>query len=224
MSRFSVKKNLDVIIIALMYLFWIYPVINPFAPPIKVGEKAETFHNVVESLPDEPLVLMCYDYSAVSKPLFRGMEEAFMRHIFDKNGRIVMVAFSLQGPMMYRGTLETFKDVLNQKTYGEDYVFLGFIAGGETGLTSFLANIRNTVSEDFGGAPIDTIPIMENVNSADDFDLIMDFETDTTLGDGFVRQVSAVYGTKLGIACSGGGTYEPYYPDQLQGLLYLYHK
>jgi hypothetical protein len=115
----------------------------------------------------------------------------------------------------------TFANEFSKVTYGEDYVFLGFIPGSETGLASLLADIRGTVTVDFYGTPIDELPIMNGVNTATDFDLVFDSETDLTLMDGFVRQVSATYeGVKLAMAASGGQFLEPYYPDQVQGLMY----
>jgi len=219
-SKWFTQEYLNWIIIGLMYITYILPVLFPFSPPLTIGEKATRFYNIVESLPEEPYILMAYDYSPVSYPLFQGLQEAFMKHIYSKNGRVICVAFSADGAMMYQKMEITFGYVWNTKTYGEDYVFLGYIPGGETGLASFLSSIRSVIATDFRGNLIDDLPIMKNIDTCTDFDLVIDCETGTTLGDGFVRQVSTVYKTTLAIACSGGATLEPYYPDQLQANLY----
>lgn len=214
------NKHSTTIIIVVLYLFYVFPILFPFSPPIIVGEKAQSFYDLVESLPDEPIILMAYDYGAVSYPMFQGFQEAFMKHIYQKDGNVILVAFGAAGPMMYKMMQKTFAPVWDKKTYGEDYVFLGYIPGGETGVASFMTDIRKTITTDFEGNPIDTLPIMENVNMATDFDLVVDCETSTTIGDGFVRQVSSAYGVKLALVGTGGPTWEPYYPEQIQGNLY----
>ena len=214
------KKHTQTIIILVLYLFYVYPILVPFSPPIVIGEKAQSFYDLVESLPDEPTVLMTYDYGAVSYPYFQGFQEAFMKHIYQKGGTVILVSFGAAGPMMYKMMQKSFASVWDTKTYGEDYVFLGFVPGGETGVASFMADIRETIALDFEGNPIDSLPIMENVNMATDFDLVVNCETSTTIGDGFVRQVASAYGVKLALVGPGGPTWEPYYPEQIQGNLY----
>jgi hypothetical protein len=221
MSKDSfLARNVGIILIVIMYIFYSFPVLSPFSLPIETTEKAETFYQLVEDLPDGCTVLVAFDYSPVSYPLFQGLQEGFIRHVVtSKGGKVVMAAFTQDGPMMYRKMVGDFA-YLNQLTYGADYCFLGFIPGEETGLTSFMGNIRSVITVDFSGTSLDSLPIMQGVNGGPDFDLVLDLETSTTLGDGFVRQVSTAYGTPLALASSGGQTLEPYYPDQVQGLLY----
>ena len=220
MSADAIKKRVDWIIYGLMYLMISLPILAPFSPPLTVGDKARAFYALVDGLPANPKVLMVYDYGPDSYPLYQGLQEAFLKQVFSKGARVVVVSFSTSGPMMFQRMLGTGKEIWAPRKYGVDYANLGYIAGGETAVASFLANIRGALSTDFQGNRLETLPIMANINTAKDFDLVFACETETTLGYGWIRQVSTAFGIKLALITPTGQLMEPYYPAQIQGLLY----
>jgi hypothetical protein len=124
--------------------------------------------------------------------------------------------------MMYQQVKRAFSEEFNKYEYGVDYIHLGFIPGGEPSLAAFLADIRGTVTTDFdNNQDLDSYPIMQGVNHATDFYLVVDSTTQGTLQEGFIRQISFPFeGVNLIIVTSGGTQLEPYFPDQIQGLLY----
>jgi hypothetical protein len=217
-----ISKNADVLTIAVLYIFWSYPVLSPFLVPIPIGDKAQTIYEETQAIPEGSIIGVTFDYSAVSLPLFQGFQEAFLREVWAKNCKVIFVSFSEQGPMMYNQLKRGFTEEFNKHEYGVDYIHLGFIAGGEPSLASFLQDIRATVSRDFdNNQPLDSFPIMDGINEATDFYLFVDSTTQGTLQEGFIRQISFPYeGVNLFIVTSGGTQLEPYYPDTIEGLLY----
>lgn len=57
--------------------------------------------------------------------------------------------------------------------YGVDYCNLGYIAGLEVAYATLATDIRSAVQRDRDGTPIDNLPMMQGVNSVQDFDLIL---------------------------------------------------
>jgi hypothetical protein len=217
----KMEKYMPYIIIGIMYIFWAYPVISPFLVPIPIGEKATRVYEFTENIPQGSYILMSNEYSAVSLPLFEGFAQAFLREVWAKDCKVVFVGFGEQSPMMYQLVKKNFITEFNKHEYGVDYIHLGFIPGGESAVAAFCANIRGTVSTDFDrNQPIDSYPIMQGINEVTDFYCVIDSTSEGTLQEGFIRQISFPYEVPLIIVTSGGSQLEPYYPDNIQGLMY----
>jgi hypothetical protein len=217
MSAFeTIKKHKDTLIMLSLYLFWAYPILFPFTPPIPIGEKATRFYELIESLPNEPNICMIYDTGPGAQPTDQGAAQAFLYHAFSKDAKVVCVAFNQLGPIMYS---RLSPNIWKTKEYGVDYCWLPFIAGRETGLAGFMSNIRGTTTVDYFGDSIETLSILENINNAEDFDLVVGFEGDQSMAMGWIRQVYVTYGTTTAFL-GGYAALEPYYPEQLQGMLF----
>ena len=221
-NKKGIGRYIPIIIIGLLYIFWSFPVLSPFLVPIPIGSKATEIYDFTMQIPEDSNIIVTFDYSAVSLPLFQGFQEAFLREVWKKNCQVFFVSFSEQGPMMYQQVKRAFSEEFSKQEYGVDYIHLGFVPGGEPSLAAFMANIRGAVTTDFDkNQPLDNYPIMNGVNMATDFYLVVDSTTQGTLQEGFIRQISFPYeGVNLIIVTSGGTQLEPYYPGNIQGLLY----
>lgn len=61
------------------------------------------------------------------------------------------------------------------KKYGVDYVNLGFFSGAESGLAAWAENFPNIFKTDWLGVPIAQFPMMKDIKSVKDFDLVLTF-------------------------------------------------
>lgn len=216
-----IRKNSSSILLVIIYASLCYPWIFPFSPPIQVGEKAQSWYNLIDSLPDDATVVLGIDTGiAAWLPQDQGAVEATITHVFSKSGKVIIVGFSRDSPQIYRLFEQTYERVLKNKEYGVDYAFLGFIPGDETAIASIASDIRATISTDYEGNPIDSLPILDDVNSAVDWDIYIDVSGSVTTSEAKIRQVNTVYGTLMGTVGAGGQFLEPYYPTQIKGLLY----
>ncbi len=106
------------------------------------------------------------------------------------------------------------------KKYGEDFVHLGYLAGGETAMAAFANDIIKAVPTDFRGKPASSLPIMQGLKTAGDAQMLMYFTT-SLLPETWIRQTSQ---WKLpiigGVITVMGPQGEPFLQSgQLAGLL-----
>lgn len=100
---------------------------------------------------------------------------------------------------------------LETYTYGEDYAYFGYIPTQETTIALLGSNIRGVFTLDKYGTPIDDLPVMQGVNTANDFRLVLTSDTGD-VGSYYVRQWHTNYDmpvAEIGIAMLGS-SYMPY--------------
>ena len=100
---------------------------------------------------------------------------------------------------------------LETYTYGEDYAYFGYIPTQETTIALLGSNIREVFTLDKYGTSIDDLPVMQGVNTANDFRLVLTSDTGD-VGSYYIRQWHTNYNTpvaEVGIAMLGS-SYMPY--------------
>jgi len=188
----------------------------PFTPPIPIKEKARRLYNLMEDLPEDSVILYIYNTYPGLEPTCKGATTAFLNHAFSKGAKIIAVAFHVLGPVMYERHSPGLWD---DYEYGVDYVWLPYIAGRETGMASLLSSFRATTTTDFFGTSLDSIPLLENIDSAADIDLVAGLESDLSFGIGWIRQIYTTHGVEIAMI-GGWAAMEPYYPDQISAMLF----
>ena len=86
---------------------------------------------------------------------------------------------------------------LKNKQYGVDYVNLGYRAGGENGISAFANDIPKTFPKCFRGQNVATLPMMQGIKTAKDFDLIITVSSGTPGTAEWIRQVRDPMGVPL---------------------------
>lgn len=135
-----------------------------------------------------------------------------------------MIAVSLwpAGPPLVEKALTDMAQNEFKKTYGVDYVNLGFKEGREVVMVSMGSSIPNTFPQDYRGTKVSQIPIMQGVNNFNDVKLIVNISAGYPGTKEWVQQVQARYNIGLVSGCTAVSApeYYPYYQSkQLLGLL-----
>ena len=112
--------------------------------------------------------------------------ETFNQNLFDATIKTVVQSEFGRGDRPYQ--------------YGIDYVNLGFVAGDAVAISQLTSDIRKARSQDMQGTSLDSLPVMNDVVSLQDMQLLI------TPSAGFP-------GAKEWVQLF------PYYPDQLVGLV-----
>jgi hypothetical protein len=143
---------------------------------------------------------------------------ALLQHVLNKPFKVIIVTFVPEGTANWDVYFEPWLRK-GDNVYGEDYVFLGFVAGTETGMRAFSQNMRSVINTDYYGTPIDDLPIMEGINHANQADVVI-------TGGAFyceevVMQVQPIANTPIIIQCSAGGATGGmgFYPQTAIGIL-----
>ncbi len=176
----------------------------------------------IESLPPGSKVLISFDFDPAMKPEVFPMANAFVRHCLVKGHKIYLMTIWATGQALMNETVETvIKEEFPDAVYGEDYVTLGFKAGGVGVLNVIITDFRKMYPTDEHGTSLDSIPLFAEVKSAKDLDLVLPIgggqpgpkEWILFIGDPGDVPIAP------GLAAVVAPLIYPYYPKQAIGLL-----
>ena len=208
----------------LAWIVVLFPLLNPLGLPIPISPDAHAWYDYVENeINDGDVVLFTPMYGVSGMPELFPMTVATMKHILTKDVQIVVVSFWNQGPLVFNTLLTQVDPADYGYVYGEDWIRLGYIPGSETAMGSFAANIHTTVSADYvEGRPLDSFPMMADIQTGEDIDVIVSIETGTPGTPEWMRQFNAPFGTPQITGCIGvsvSGMIPYLQSGQLQALM-----
>jgi hypothetical protein len=196
--------------------------------PVKPSPIVQDLFDRVEELQPGARVLLSLDYGPSTVPENDPMAHAITRHALRKDLRLYAMTIWATGPPLLANTIgSVIVPEFPAKRYGEDYVNLGYKVGNQGLIQSLVSDLKAEFTADAGfgdsipSRPIDQIPMMDDIRSVADFDLVV------AIGSGWpgVKEWVQFAGDPTGVKVGGGVTaveaplLYPYYPRQLQGLL-----
>lgn len=196
------------IIYLLVLIFTVIPMIYPFGLPVEVSTQTNDLFNYIENLPAGSKVAINFAAFAGMYPDSQAATRAVLIHIMKRPLDIVLWHSGPDGPLLFNAEME-FVGV-GDRVYGEDHVYLPYVGGGEATMAAIAENIRGVYSVDIDGTSIDNIPLMQNINRAEDFDLILVLADCGGATEWGVRQWNIAHGVPV-----GGTPCSISYPDLL---------
>jgi len=151
---------------------------------IKTSKETQIVYDYVENmLVNRKNVLVDMHYSESLRPALEPLLVVLIKHLFDKNCKIVFVSTSSSGPLVFEKLQSLASNIFVGKQYGFDYVFLGKISRNQTAVASLATSIHKTLDKDYYNNSITDygrLPIMKNIDKAEDFAavFILSIETD----------------------------------------------
>lgn len=206
MSLMDKINNLDRRIIYLLaWIVVLLPLMNPMGLPIPISQDARTWYNFVENeINDGDVVLYAPMYGVSGMPELFPMSVATMKHLLTKDVTIVVVSFWTEGPLVFNQLLSQVDPADYGYVYGEDWIRLGYVPGQETAMGSLASSIHNTVAADYvEGRSLSTFSMMDDIQTGEDIDIIVSFETGTPGTPEWMRQFNAPFGTTQITGCIG---------------------
>jgi hypothetical protein len=222
-ERLRAVRGIDKYILwSVLILSIAIPIIRPIGLPISVDPMTKEFYDVIEALPKGGKVWLENGVSpGMMAEMLPGIT-AVMTHLMRRSLRIVVVVTTDPSPIpiMDKYVLPELERRKVLGKYGEGWVKLPFVPGGETGLAALAASIRSTTSVDYYGTPLDTLPVMQGLNTIKDFDLVILFGHSGPFYS-YIRQIQAPY--KMSFIAQqltmDIPAMMPYYPTQVRALL-----
>ena len=185
MSKRSFLKSIFNIdqrwIFALTLIVLAIPLLFTLGLPLTINANARGFYTMVENLPQGSKVVYIWGADSMTW-MEQGLPATVvLKHLMMKPG-IKILAFSEmdQGPLYWNM-------VINQigtygKKYGQDFVYLGYLPGGETMLATAAADIWKACGgKDYYGNDLSTLPMMANIHSANDIDVVIHLSMGDTM-------------------------------------------
>lgn len=191
------------IIFLLLLIVLVVPIARPIGFPISVSSYTNDLYNYVEGLEPGSLVLFWNGMGWGWWPSeYRPATIAFVQQLIDKGVKFISISGTADDPLIWDHILKDIIDLKNYE-YGVDYLLMGYYPGGETAKANFASDIRAMVQIDYlENKPIDQYPIMNGVNNAKAFDLVI--EISSTPAEILLRQFYTAYDVPCGLIGSAG--------------------
>lgn len=197
------------------------PLVRPFGLPLSVTPQVRNSFNLIDTVTAGEKVLMQFDYSIGGSADMQAAVDAVFRHLMKKGARIISISFSDQGVPFATGLMAEYE--AQGKKYGTDFVNLGFLAGGETALAAFYADIAKAAPVDNRRQNTASYPIMNGIKSVSDIRLVVGMSNGIPGALEYVRQMVPYRSkTTLTIITASGvaPTVQPYVQaKQVTGLI-----
>ncbi|SVA58725.1 uncharacterized protein METZ01_LOCUS111579 [marine metagenome] len=150
----------------------IVPLIFPVGLPIRPTDTTKNVYDSIEKLPAGSKVLLSVEYSPSTRPENHPMTISILRHLFKNDHKIFITCLWPDGQFMAQDAINQVAKQEFNKTYGVDYVFLGFRPGNEAVVKGIVSNLRKLYTVDVYQKKIDEIPLMNGINNFKDFDFL----------------------------------------------------
>ncbi len=225
MDWFMKLKDLDRrVIYLLIFLGVLIPLVKPIGFPVVTTPETSDLYDYIESLQEGDIVVLSFDFDPASGAEVQPMTEAVVHHCFKKNLKLVCPSMWPQGPSLATEVFNKLAPRYN-KTYGVDWVNLGYLPGPTTGLPqaeTLAASFRTAFPADGKGTPLDDIPLTKNFDRLQQAKAVVSF----TAGDPGLLAWIQVARDRYNVVVGGGGTAvnaPQFYPfiqsGQVQGFL-----
>lgn len=175
----------------------IFPVLLTLNLPTEISPEVRQLYEAVEALPDSAVVMLTFDYYASTLAETEPMSRAALHHLFRKHCKIVtMTTIPLGGPSISERVTRDLAEEYG-KTYGIDYVNLGYKANYVAVLKGMGSSIEAIYPTDNSGTPLAEIPMMSHIKNYQDVDFIY-VVADNGIVDYWMSIVNAQYQIGVG--------------------------
>lgn len=202
-------------------LLVLLPLLFPVGLPLTPTSRVQGFYDAIHQIPDGSTVLVSCDYDPSGIPEMVPMTRTVLAHLFDKNCKVVITVLWNGGPGLVEGVLRSVAEAKG-KTYGVDYINLGFKEGREAVMVVMGQGIANAFPRDYRGNVTREQPIMRGVRDYSSFPLLVSISAGYPGTKEWVQQVQARFHLPMvaGVTAVSAPEYYPYLQSgQLQGLL-----
>jgi hypothetical protein len=196
------------------------PLLRPLGFPVQVSEEVRNFYGELEPLKAGDIILLAFDYEGDVMAELNPMSEAVLNHVFPKGVRVVALTTYAGGTGIAEKILNDAAEMYG-KTYGVDYVFLGYNPDWSGTILRLGESFKATYPTDQYGKPTTEIPLMEEVETYDDVKMIV------SIAGSALSEYWAIWaGGRYGVKVISGNTaiqavliYPYYQAGQIPGFL-----
>ncbi len=201
-------------------------VVIPFLFPLNLGvtesPPVRRVYDFIEDIPEgtDKTVLISFDYDPSTQPELSPMAVAILTHCFRRDIPVIITTLHPGGPGLALDVSSTVAEDMGME-YGEDYVFLGYKAGGTVVMLAIGEDIRLAFPTDYWGTPIEELPLMDNVVNYNDTHLVITL-SGSTYPEVWVAFAHERYGANIasGVTAVMAADYYPFLQTgQMVGLL-----
>ncbi len=200
-----------------------YITLYPLGFPIPISQQTRNVYALVDELQPGDIMFVDMGYESGTIAFMEPGMVAIFRHAMTNGVKIVIVSTGVESPMLVGRLMDKVKPESFGYVYGEDWVHLGYIAGGEPSYASMLGDINGLVTEDHEGTPTSQLPLMAELGAptADKIDLVGIWTAGGDVVEGWIRQAAVKYDLTFFTEVNEMmvPTILPYYPINVDGII-----
>ncbi len=174
-------ENQRILIITALFLLVAFPFIKPLGLPVPIQEYTRMFYDRVEGIEEGDVVVVDINFSASNWGEMGAGSVALLRHLVMKrmevNFKTILMTTITDGEFMLNRALDQIGGWSGLKLgeYGTDWVFLGFMTGGEPMIAAMATDFNSIYKNDYKGTPVTQLPLMTEMRDVNDVDLVIHF-------------------------------------------------
>ena len=179
-------------------------------PTLSISSDTQRLYDFIDSLPSGSALLVSFDHEASSLPEIQPIALALLRHAFARGHRLIGMALLAEGTAIGYRQMEKVAAEYGRR-YGEDFVYLGFKPQYLAAILSMGESIRATFPTDYLDHPLDSLPLMRNVDSYANVAAVISV-ADGSLTTHWMEYAGARYHLTVlaGVTAAMITTYDPY--------------
>ncbi|HEX9913381.1 MAG TPA: hypothetical protein VGB32_00530 [Candidatus Bathyarchaeia archaeon] len=213
------------IIFALMFLALAFPILNPVILPMDIQQYSRDSFEFADAVPNGSVVLIEGGLTAATYPQGGPGLEVQIVHLLRKDIKLVFFSIGTESSAWTVTAIDNALAKLPSGVAGENgvnWVHMGYVPGGESGVAAFANDIRSVKTEDHFGTPIGQIPLMSDINKASDFAALFWWGGSEGSIPYGVRQIVTPFGVPMTGMCTTNEVpnYTPYISSgQMVGII-----
>jgi hypothetical protein len=177
------------------FVIVIFPFLVPLNIPVPVTPETQDFVDFINALPEGAVVAFGFDCGVWHWVRTGSSSAATLNLLFQKDVKIVIWSTTAAAEGLFPQLLDLV-NIPENKVYGEDWVYFGFVSGTETALQQMALNLKSP-GDDYLGTPLTELPVMDGIDNWEDVDLVVQNGASGEWPKMYVRQWSAPYGVPL---------------------------
>lgn len=174
----KVDRRIIYLIIAVVVIL---PLILPQPQRVRVMPPTEKLFHTVDTIPDDKILMIDFDYDPQTMPENEPMAIALLRHAFKKRIKVAVLSLYVQPLGLAVRALEQVTTEFNARAqtredsiiYGRDYVLLGWQPPPIVPLLGLGISISNVYPTDYYGYRTDSLPVMQGIKNFNDVGILV---------------------------------------------------
>ena len=188
--------------------------------PLSVSRETRHVYDMIESLDSGAVVMLSFDHEASSLPEMRPLGAAIVDHCFRRKVRIVGLALFSEGTAAGYELVSQRANAAG-KSYGTDWIYLGFRPQYTSAILGMGENIGDVFSQDYEGHPLASTTLGSRIHNYHDIALVISLAAGS-MPTYWVEYAQARYQVKIVAALTAVmvTSYLPYLEsNQLSGII-----
>lgn len=169
------------IIYLLIFISVVLPLFFPLGLKPGITTEVRKFHAAVENIPPGSTVILSFDFEASTIAETKPLAVSILRHLFSRNISVISLSMLAEGTGLGLNFITEVADEFH-KTYGEDYVFLGFRPQYQATILGLGEDFSKVFPEDYFKNRLESLPLTQKIKNYQDVDIII------TVADGDLPQ------------------------------------